>query len=68
MMKLLPVVGLLGAMLSMTALAADPQKKKDVDTTVRSVQGTVDDGDGNTGHRSHNGSDHADDGDLGRRF
>ena len=46
MMRLLPVVGLLGAMLSMTALAADPQKKKDVDTTVRSVQGTVDDGDG----------------------
>jgi hypothetical protein len=46
MKRLLPVVGLVLAMLSMAAFAADPQKKKDVDSTVRSVQGTVDDADG----------------------
>jgi hypothetical protein len=34
------------ALLSIHALAAEPQKKKDNDTSVRSVQGVVEDGDG----------------------
>jgi hypothetical protein len=48
MKRLVLVLGLILALLSMNALAAEPQKKskKDADTTVRSVQGVVDDADG----------------------
>ncbi len=46
MKRLVPVLGLLLAVFTMQALAADPQKKKDADSTVRSVEGVVDDAEG----------------------
>ncbi len=47
MKRLVLVLGLVLTLLSLSALAADPQKKKNgADTTVRSVQGVVDDPNG----------------------
>jgi hypothetical protein len=46
MKRLLPVLGLVMALLSVHALAAESQKKKGADASVRSVQGVVEDADG----------------------
>jgi hypothetical protein len=46
MKKLVPVVGLVLALLSLNAFAAEQKSKKGADSTVRTVQGVVDDADG----------------------
>lgn len=46
MKRLLPVVAVVLALLSANLFAAEPQKKKDADATVRSVQGVVTEPDG----------------------
>jgi hypothetical protein len=46
MKKLVPVVALVLALFSLKAFAAEQKSKKGADTTVRSVQGVVDDSDG----------------------